>query len=481
MPQEEHLKQKVSKGLLWGGLNNGTQQLLNLIIGIFLARILTPADYGMVGVLTVFSAIAGALQEGGFISALTNRKTFSIDDYNSVFWFSSCCGLFFYILLFFLAPLIADFYRIPELTSLSRFIFIGFFLSSINIAPRALLFRQLKVKETALITVISLALSGLIAIFLAFNGAAYWGLAAQTVSYTFFVTLLSYYFTHWFPNPNFSAKPIKEMFGYSSRIVITNIFNILNNNIFAVLLGKFYTPADVGAFNQANKWNGMGYSTISGIMHNVAQPALAKVIDDKERFIKVFRKLLRFTAFLSFPLMLGLALVSREFIIIAIGEKWLFSALILQLLCLWGAFYPISFLMGNLLLSRGKSNIYMWLTIILAVIQILAVYFSYPYGLDRMLYLFVSINISWVGVWYFYSCRRAGISFTDFLKDTAPFLIISSVAFGAAYYICISMENIYVAFFSKLIIMASVYLSILWFLKAQILRESVDFICHRKV
>ena len=158
------LKEKTAKGLFWGGVSNGVQQLLNLFFGIFLARLLTPADYGMVGMLTIFSAMASILQEGGFISALTNRKTTEHKDYNAVFWFSTLMGISLYTLLYMAAPYIAEFYRQPELTALARLSFLGFLISSTNVAPRAFLFKHLKTKENAIISFVSLTLSGIIGI-----------------------------------------------------------------------------------------------------------------------------------------------------------------------------------------------------------------------------------------------------------------------------------------------------------------------------
>ena len=197
---ETSLKDKTAKGLFWGGVSNGVQQLLNLLFGIFLARLLTPADYGMVGMLTIFSALASILQEGGFISALTNRKETVHKDYNAVFWFSLLTGVGLYTLLYIGAPLIADFYRQPELTGLARLSFLSFLISSTNIAPRAFLFKHLKNRENAIISFCSLALSGIVGITLAYNGFAYWGIAIQTITYTTSVTALSYHFSGWRPS-----------------------------------------------------------------------------------------------------------------------------------------------------------------------------------------------------------------------------------------------------------------------------------------
>ncbi|MCH5246645.1 MAG: lipopolysaccharide biosynthesis protein [Muribaculaceae bacterium] len=480
MQNDAQLKSKVTKGLFWGGLNNGTQQLLNLVIGIFLARLLTPFDYGMVGLLAIFSAIASALQEGGFISALTNRKNANQLDFSSVFWFSTTLSICFYIILFFCAPLIAEFYDEPKLVPLSRFIFLSFVISSINIAPRTFLFKNLRVRDTALITIISLAISGVIAITLSFLGFAYWGLACQTVTYTLCITIFSFIFSRWKLSFQFSLQPIKEMFGYSSKIVITNIFNILNNNIFAVLLGKFYSASDVGDFNQANKWNYMGYSLISGMIHGVAQPTFALTDEEKERQINIFRKLLRFTAFISFPAMFGLSFIAKDFIVITITDKWLFSASILQILCISGAFYPISILLSNLVLSKGRSTSYMWTTIALSLLQIAAVFFSYPYGLFTMLWVYVSINILWIFVWFFVSRKSLPIRLFSFLKDILPFLIITLISIIPVYFITILISNIYLNILIKVFLVAGFYFIILRLLGTQILKESMQFLSHKK-
>ena len=224
---ESSLKEKTAKGLFWGGFSNGAQQLLNLAFGIVLGRLLDASDYGMVGMLTIFSAIASALQEGGFVSALTNRKEVCHKDYNAVFWFSILCSITIYILLFFAAPLIADFYKIPELIPLSRFSFLGFVIASMSIAPRAYLFKNLKIKETTLISISSLGISGTVGILLAANGFAYWGMATQSITFVTVMTILNFYFSHWRPKLEFDLKPIREMIGFSSKLIITNIFNII--------------------------------------------------------------------------------------------------------------------------------------------------------------------------------------------------------------------------------------------------------------
>ena len=175
------LKEKTARGLFWGGISNGVQQLLNLLFGIFLARLLTPADYGMVGMLSIFSLIASTLQESGFTAALANKKDACHRDYNAVFWFSTLMGASLYVILFLCAPLIADFYHTPELTPLARYSFLGFLISSTGVAHYAVIFRSLKVKENAVVMLVALAVSGTVGVLMAWQGMAYWGIATQSI------------------------------------------------------------------------------------------------------------------------------------------------------------------------------------------------------------------------------------------------------------------------------------------------------------
>ena len=477
---EQSLKDKTAKGLFWGGVSNGVQQLLNLLFGIFLARLLTPADYGMVGMLTVFSALASILQEGGFISALTNRKKTEHKDYNAVFWFSLLMGTSLYTLLYVCAPLIAEFYQQPELTSLARLSFLSFLISSTNVAPRAFLFKQLRTKENAIISFCSLTISGIIGIALAYKGFAYWGIAIQTIAFTTGTTILSYYFSGWKPSLRIDFTPIKEMIGYSSKLIVTHTFQIINNNLFSILLGKFYNEREVGYFNQANKWSTMGYTTINGMLTSVAQPVLSTLSEDKERQLNALRKMLRFTAFVSFPAMFGLSFTSHELIVLAVTDKWLPSANIMQILCIGGAFIPFSGLFSQLMLSRGHSSTYMWNTIALSLSQLFSAYLLYPYGITPMLYAFIAINIGWTFVWLHFIQKEIKLSLPNFLKDISPYFLLSIACIFACSFITEPIENIGLRLMGKIFIVGLFYVAILWKANSTILQESIHFIFKKK-
>ena len=333
MSENQSLKEKTAKGLFWGGFSNGIQQLLTLVFGIFLGRLLTPSDYGMVGMLSIFSLIASSIQESGFTAALVTRKEVTHKDYNAVFWFNISISLCLYLVLFLCAPLIADFYKTPELKSLARYAFTGFVIASLGISHSAYLQRNLMIKQRSLSMVIGVTISGIAGVTLAYLGFSYWGYATQGIVYVAVNTACNWYFSSWRPTFEFNLAPIKQMFGFSGKLLITNIFNHINNNLFSVILGKFYTEKEVGYYNQANKWCTMGQSFISGMINGVAQPVLTKVSDDLERQKRVFRKMLRFTAFVSFPAMLGLSIISQELITIAITDKWHSSISIWSAIC----------------------------------------------------------------------------------------------------------------------------------------------------
>lgn len=476
----ESLKEKTARGLFWGGISNSLYQLLGLFFGIFLARLLTPDDYGMIGMLTIFSAVANSIQESGFTQALTNRKDTGQDDYNAVFWFSLCTGGVLYLLLFFCAPLIANFYHTPALVPLARFLFLGFLISSAGTAHNAILFKNLMVKEKAKAMLTALTVSGTLGVIMAYYGMAYWGIAAQNVLYIFTFNLLLWHYSPWRPTWSFHFQPIREMLPFSIKLLITNVFHFVNDNIFSVLLGRFYTKQEVGYYTQANKWTNMGHTLITGVVNSVSQPIMVEAGANPDRQRKVFRKMLRFTAFISFPLMFGLALIAPEFITIAITDKWLPSAAIMQILCIWGAFLPINYIYTNQLISKGKSNVYMWNTIIQNLVQLLVLLLTVSYGIYVMAAIYVTINILWLFVWHYFVWKLIRITLWNVMKDITPYLSITAISLTAGYFAAKAFSNIYICLINKIVVTALVYIIILWSSKSVIFHESINFLLKRR-
>lgn len=476
---EQNLKEKTAKGLLWGSINNGGQQVLNLVFGIFLARLLSPSDYGMVGMLTIFSLIAASLQESGFIAALNRKPDVCRADYNAVFWFNVLCGLTLYVVLFMAAPLIAAWFGQPLLTPLARLSFLSIVISGLGTTPRAVLFRNLRVKETAWMSLTALFVSGVTGVALAWNGFAYWGIAIQSLTYCAMMTLLSWYFSGWRPALRIDLRPLRGMIGFSSKLLITNIFTSINNNIFSIFFGRLYGERMVGLYNQANKWTSLGYTFLSGTLWNVTQPVFARLTDDRERQRRAFRKMLRFTAFVSFPGLFGLALIAPEFITILITDKWMESALLMQLLCIGGAFVPISSFYANYVISQGRSNVFMWNTIGLCLLQTAALLTLYPFGVKVMVTVYVVLGILWIPTWHYFVRRLIDVTLWQALLDILPFAGGAALAMGAAYAASLPLHDLYARLGVKVAVAGGVYVGLMLLLRVVIFRECVDFLLSR--
>lgn len=472
----ESLKEKTAKGLFWGAMNSGSTQVLNIVFGIFLARLLSPADYGIIGILTIFTLIAGNLQSSGFTQALVNLKQPTHNDYNSVFWFNVLMSLTMYVVLFFCAPLIALFFHQPCLTSLSRFVFLGFFFSSFGIVQNGYMMKNMMNKEIAIVNLMAMVCSNVVGLTLAFCGKAYWSLAWQQVIFILALNVGRTYYTRWYPSLHIDFGPVRKMFGFSVKLLVTNIINTVSNNVLTFVFGRFYPINDVGNYSQAYNWDTKANSFVANTVGQIAQPVLASIQDDKDREMMVFRKMLRFTAFLSFPLLFGLVLVAREFILITIHEKWIACVPLLQILCLSGAFMPIYTLYQNLAISRGRSDVYMWCNLGQVIGLIALVLFCHQYGIQTMVVAYTLFIIGWLLVWQWRIKLITRLRFRDVAKDILPFLLCSGVTMGGTYFLTLGISNIYLLLVVRIFLSAAIYFCIMKLLKVKILDECLAFV-----
>ena len=263
-------------------------------------------------------------------------------------------------------------------------VFLSIPLSAIGIAPSAYLFKNLIVKQATIQRIGVLTFSGVIGVVLAFKGMAYWSLVAQSLSYVGLQSLLKFNIIPWRPSLHIDFKPVRRMMSFSVKILITNIIQTINNNVLTVIFGRLFPVKIVGNFTQAYKWNNMASTAISGMLAQVTQPVLVAVDDEADRQLAILRKMIRFTAFLTFPCMFGLAIISKEFLVILISDKWLDAVPILQILCVSGAFFPIYNPLISLLLSHGKSDSYMWISLLQIALQTALILLFAPYGILTM-------------------------------------------------------------------------------------------------
>jgi len=477
---EQSLKDKTAKGLFWGGLSSGTQQIINVIFGIFFARILTQADYGLLAPLSFFTGLVALIQDSGFTAALINKPKIKHEDYNAVFWFSLFVGIITYIILFFCAPFIAAYFNAPELEKASRVMFLWFLIGGATTAHNAMLMKKIMVKERAKILLFTLVISNGIGLFAAISGFNYWALVIQTVLHSVFGTILTWYYSPWRPTFTFNMNPLKDMLPFSIKLLFTGFFSVINNNIFFILLGRFYSREEQGDFSQANKWSILGYSFINTMLAGIVHPILAEIANDVERQRNVFRKLLRFVSFVSFPCLFGLAFVSKELIMVTVGEKWLPCVPIMQLLCIWGAFVPISSLYSSLFISRGKSNINMWNIVGLGILQLIIAIIMLPYGIKNMVAANVLINLLWLFIIQFFAWKTIRLQFSDVLKDIVPFAFIISAIIMLTYLLTNTLNNVYLLLLSKIILVAGLYIFVMKISNAVVFKESLEYLLKRR-
>lgn len=478
----DHLKQKTARGLMWGAVNNGTMQVLNLLIGIIILRQLTPEDTGLVGMLAIFAAIAGNLQSSGFSTALINEKEPTAQQYNSVFWFNVLMGGLLYAVLFCSAPLIAWFFHQPRLTDLSRFLFLAFFISSFGISTNAYMVKNMMNREITIINITALVISGLTAIVMALNDMAYWSLAWQQVVNATVLVVGRFLYVKWRPSLRFTLDYIRQTFSFSMKILVTMIVNTVNQNMLTVIFGRLFRDARVvGNFFQAYKWDSMAFQTVGGMLAQVAQPVLVSVRDERDRELQVFRKMLRFASFLSFPALFGLALVAREFILCTIGEEWIHCVPLLQILCLSGAFMPIYTLYQNLVISHGRSDVNMWLNIGQIVLQLIVILLFYREGITTMVVAYTIFNIVWLAAWQPFARRIIGLRTIDLLKDVLPFMLIAAAVMTATYFITLAITNQWLLLAVRIVVAAALYYATMRLLNVAILRECLQFITRRGV
>ena len=471
------LKEKTAQGLLWGGLNSGIQQLVGLAFGIVLGRLLSPSDYGMMAMISIFSLVATALQDSGFRTALTNIEHPKHEDYNSVFWFNIIMASSLYVILFLAAPLIGEYYHTPRVVPLCRYAFLSIVIASLGTAQSAYLFKHLRAKQQAEAGALAVILSSLTGVGMAFAGMAYWSLATQGLVYVGINTLLQWHFSPWRPSIHgITFAPVRRMFRFSCKILATTIMTHVNNNVLNILLGHYFTPRDTGNYNQAYQWNTKCYSLVQSMVAQVAQPVLVSLNGEEGRQKDVFRKMMRFTSFITFPLLFGFGLVAKEFIVTAIGEKWLASAQLIQILCLSGAAMPLSTLFSNMIISKGRSGTFFWCTFTLGLVQIATMIMIWPMGIRWMVIAYTLLNTSWLLVWLFFVRRLIGYGYWMFFCDVMPFALAAAGVMGVAYVATMPLSNLIALLISRFIIAVVLYYVVMKIARVKILAECERFV-----
>lgn len=384
MTNNSSLKSKAAKGMAWSAFGTFSTQGISFVIGIILARLLMPADYGLIGMLAIFFAVSQLFVESGFSSALIQKIDRTETDYSTIFYFNLLVSFALYLVLFFTAPLIAQFYNTPELTLLTRVLSLNILISALAIVQQARLKILLDFKTPAIITMISVAISGVLGVTLAYSGYGVWALVVQSLSATGIRTVLLFLFNKWIPKLVFSIFSLKQLFGYSSKLLAAGLVATIVNNLYSILIGKIFSPRDLGYYTRAKQFPELLSTTITSILQGVTFPILASLQNDRDRMVSVYGRLMRITVFFVIPLLTLFALLAEPFIRLFLTEKWMPVVPLIQWLCFARMITPVSALNMNILNAIGRSDLFFKVDISKLPLAIIVMIITVPLGLKAV-------------------------------------------------------------------------------------------------
>ncbi len=343
------LKQKTVSGLFWSFIDDFAKLGITFVSGIILARLLTPREYGLIGMTTIFIAISQSFIDSGFRQALIRKGDCTQADYSTVFYFNLFVSFIFYLLLFVFAGTIGQFFKEPKLPAIIRVLGIGLIINALTLVQQTQLIKDINFRLQTRISVISAIISGIIGITMAYTGYGVWSLVATTLSGSFVTMLLLWLWRKWRPSLLFSWASFKEMFAFGSRLLISGLIDTVNRNIYNLIIGKYFSAADLGYYTRAVTFTNLPSQNLTGVVQRVSYPVLTTMQDDPQRLRAAYRKLIQNTMLISFVLMLGMAAVAEPMVITLVGEQWRPSIDYLQLLCFVGMFYPLHAINLNML------------------------------------------------------------------------------------------------------------------------------------
>ena len=364
------LKEKTISGMIWSSLQRFGTMGISFISNIVLARLLTPDDYGCIGMLMIFIALSNTFIDGGFGSALIQKKRPTSEDYSTIFYWNIFLSVVLYVVLFFCAPIIADFYDIALLSKVLQVQGVILIINALGIIQANQLRKQLKFKVIAQVTLVASIVSVMVAIAMAYMGCGIWSLVAQQIVLSFVTTLLYWYYSEWRPIHVFSTKSFKELFGFGSYILFSNLINTFCNNLNGLLIGKFFNASSMGYFTQAKKLEDVFSTSIEAVILQVTYPVLVEVKENYDRLKAALKKFNTTLLYLVTPLMMLLNLLSTPIISLVLGKQWLPAVPYLEILAFQGIAIALQGINTNAIASIGESRVLFIGTIIKRLAQI---------------------------------------------------------------------------------------------------------------
>lgn len=427
------LKDSAISGIAWTTVERFAQQAIQFVIGIAIARILSPDDYGVVGMTSIFFAIANTLIDSGFGSALVQKKDRNEEDYTTCFYFNAVVGLTLYALLWLAAPYIAEFYHTTILRSVIRILGLSMVINSLSISQTARLTAEMKFREMSLTTIISQILTGCVGLWMAYNGYGVWSLVFQQLSSCFFRLIIITCVIKWIPKLTFSAKSFRHMFSYGSKILCSGLINTLYDNLYTLVIGRMFSAKEVGFYNRGEQFAHLPSSTLLGIFMKVAFPLMSQVQDDTSKLRTAYKKFLRTPIFFLYPILFTLIVLANPTISTLLGEKWQQTVPLLQILCIGSFFDPLTHINLNILYVKGRTDLVLKLELIKKPIAFLILFGMVPLGLywlclGRSIYGLIAYSIN-----CHYTKKFIDFGFWSQMAYNIPILLKSAFAAIVSY------------------------------------------------
>ena len=431
----DSLKNKTVKGVGWSAIDNVAQYGVTFIVSIVLARLLSPDDYGLIGLIAIFTAVCNTLINAGFTTALIRKKDATDEDYSTVFIVNLGMSLLLYGIIFFCSPLIADFFQREELVWLTRVSSLGMIIGALSLVQQTRLTKRIDFKSQTKITILASISSGIIGILLALMKFGVWALVAQTLSSQLIKTVLLWLVNKWIPQLNFSKKSFHELFGFGWKLMVSGVIDTVWKELNQFVVGKFYSPATLGQYTRAKHFSQLLSSNLTSVVQRVTYPVLSNIQDDKQRLINAYRRIIKTTMFVTAISMFFLGAISEPLLFCLIGPKWHEAATYLPLICVVGSTYPLHAINLNMLQVQGRSDLFLGLEIIKKIIAIGPLLIGAFVGIFPMLWASVIVNIIAYFMNSYYTGKLLGYSSWMQIKDVAPSYGIAAIVAFSVYFL----------------------------------------------
>lgn len=421
----DSLKNKTVKGVGWSFADNIASSGISFLVGLVLARLLTPEEYGLIGIITIFIMVFNSIVDSGFSNALIRKNDASDRDYNTVFITNLLLSVFLFVVLYACAPAISRFFTQPQLIPLTRAMGCIVIINAFAIIQRTILVKRIDFKTQTKVSLISSIASGVVGIGMAISGMGVWSLVGQQISRQLLNTLFLWVYNKWLPKLQFSVASFKELFSFGWKLLVSGLIDTIWKEIYQLVIGKYYSTETLGQYTRAHQFSSVFSSNLTTIVQRVSYPVLSSIQDDKQRMKAAYKKVIKTTMLVTFVCMLSLAAIAKPMVLVLIGDKWLPCVAFLQILCFSMMLYPLHAINLNMLQVQGRSDLFLKLEIAKKTIAVIPVLLGIFIGIYWMLWGSVITGIIAYYLNAYYSGKFLGYSIWEQVKDILPSFCIA--------------------------------------------------------